>query len=701
MATPNRPTSPHSAALGLAHQALQAGALGQAETILRQAGVQGPPTFEVLHLLAVVLLQMGRQGEALPVIDSALALSPRSADGHGLRGLILNGLQQRDAAEAALRHALSIKSSASEIWFNLGLILADGGKAADAVAAFRKALRGGQDPDVLHRLGLSLLAVGKPDEAIAALRRAHQLRRHSADILIGLSMAFDRNGDSKAMKACHRLAALIDPGTAVSAHNLAVGYDRDGQVEVAVAWFKRALVVDAAYGPSQDALISLLLRSGQRERAATEQAGIVDRNPMQLSGHIKLVALVLESDSLIFALALLERLLQIWPDEPAAIGFLAEFYSRCAQPELGLRYARRASWISPGNAFARLCLAGCLTALGRSMEALALLDDIVAASPQYLPARRLRATTLLGMGVLARGWDEYESRESLIDLQPPLAPGIPMWNGDRGNHRILVRREQGIGDELMFMTCYPDVLERSGNVVLECEGRLASLLKRSYPQTTVCPISEVGQVEADVQIVAGSLPRLLRPRLDSFPDRPCLTADPERIAHWRQRLKPYENTLKVGFSWRSIRVRSNPENLRYPSLDRWVPLFQLPGVTYFSLQYDHTLEEETAIQRKFANIVTFPEVDMRNDIETVSAIMMNLDLVVSVANSVAGLAGALGVAGYQFTVEGDWTMLGTDTLPWIRNIEPLIRRGDEAGWERVLGDAACRVADRAAQRSHR
>ena len=56
--------------------------------------------------------------------------------------------------------------------------------------------------------------------------------------------------------------------------------------------------------------------------------------------------------------------------------------------------------------------------------------------------------------------------------------------------RLLVRAEQGVGDQLMFMSLIPD-FSRAGKeqVILECEPRLVALAARSFPGVTVRPWS--------------------------------------------------------------------------------------------------------------------------------------------------------------------------------------------------------------------
>ena len=64
------------------------------------------------------------------------------------------------------------------------------------------------------------------------------------------------------------------------------------------------------------------------------------------------------------------------------------------------------------------------------------------------------------------------------------------WTGGSlKKKRLLVRAEQGVGDQILFASLIPDLAARAdaegGSVVLECEPRLVPLFARSFPGVTV------------------------------------------------------------------------------------------------------------------------------------------------------------------------------------------------------------------------
>ena len=57
-----------------------------------------------------------------------------------------------------------------------------------------------------------------------------------------------------------------------------------------------------------------------------------------------------------------------------------------------------------------------------------------------------------------------------------------LWNQKKINQddKILIIKEQGVGDEIIFSSMYPDLLKQFPNAVIETDPRLISLFKRSF-----------------------------------------------------------------------------------------------------------------------------------------------------------------------------------------------------------------------------
>src|SRR3546814_4385560 len=64
----------------------------------------------------------------------------------------------------------------------------------------------------------------------------------------------------------------------------------------------------------------------------------------------------------------------------------------------------------------------------------------------------------------------------------------PRWQGeDISDKRILVWREQGVGDEIDFSRRYPQIIAAAGQTVIEADKRLLPLFARTFSQAQFLP----------------------------------------------------------------------------------------------------------------------------------------------------------------------------------------------------------------------
>jgi len=306
-------------------------------------------------------------------------------------------------------------------------------------------------------------------------------------------------------------------------------------------------------------------------------------------------------------------------------------------------------------------------------------------------AERVRVSSLhntafayLRLGQLKAGWERLEYGFSpLIDSsrgrRPQRSFKAPRWNGDalRGK-RLLVWREQGLGDEIMFGSVLPEILALDGQVILECEPRLVGLMKRSFPGFEVRPELyravfpfDSPREDFDYQIPLGSLCSIYRREISDFSrSAPYLIADPQLVAHYAERVasKKHSDDLSVGICWRSG-VVSPTRGPSYTKLSDWAQLFKIPGVRVFSLQYGQAQQDIADFQAESgANLVLFDDLNLQTDLEGTAALIKNLDIVISVGTAVAQLAAAVGTRVFLCANAFNWTSFSTRDFQFFPNV---------------------------------
>jgi tetratricopeptide (TPR) repeat protein len=352
--------------------------------------------------------------------------------------------------------------------------------------------------------------------------------------------------------------------------------------------------------------------------------------------------------------------------------------------EEAARVLQAAAQAAPDDPDIAVDLAFARQSLGQTDAAIAAYEAVLAKHPGHANAHASLALSLLGAGDYARGWEEYEWRRRVPGADIVRDFPFPEWRGDALEGRTLfVHSEQGIGDEIMFASCFGELVEKSGHCVIECSRRLASLMRRSFRRATILerdrsrPPDWSALPRVDLQIPAGSLPRLLRREASRFPGTGYLRPDPERVEYWRSAFDTRPGELRVGIAWSG----GLPDTLRAArslALDVLEPLLSLPAARFFSLELlDRT--PEVAALASCRGIRIEHRKDLAAQPDETAGLMATLDLLITVPTTVAHLAGALEVPVWVLVpVVPTWRYgWSGERSPWYRSMRILRRAAHE------------------------
>ena len=263
-----------------------------------------------------------------------------------------------------------------------------------------------------------------------------------------------------------------------------------------------------------------------------------------------------------------------------------------------------------------------------------------------------------------------------------------MWNGEK-NQRVLVWGEQGIGDELMFSSIIPELYATSLKILVKCDKRLIPLFERSFPADVIYFSKDqpVPEDEYDFHIPMGSLPLTFRKSLDSFKKSASgfLKYDMSKTESIKAQLMHEYGKKIIGISWKTASpIRS--------SLSRNIDLAKLAraldnsNTQLLCLQYGDISDEIEAVKRDFGiEVIQFSDVDNKNDIDGLAALMAACDTVITIDNSTAHLSGALGLTTklmLPYTANWRWGLSGNSSY-WYDAVQ-LYRQSEVNDWYSVL-----------------
>jgi len=353
-----------------------------------------------------------------------------------------------------------------------------------------------------------------------------------------------------------------------------------------------------------------------------------------------------------------------------------------------LHACETALMLEPDNEYARINRVKLKMRQGLGKFALKELENLLAeeVSRGGLHADLLRyhlSFEYLTRGRIEEGFEYYESGLSKripfgMARQPARQFAVPRWDGSplTADQTLMVWREQGIGDEIMFGTCLHELEAMPCKVILETDPRFVDIYQRSFPKFLVRPqafLPDHDFVPAfndyDCHLPIGSLPYLYRKDLASFARgrRPYLVPDRELLLKFHERLAPYARQRLVGICWRSGKMNAT-RNAAYTHLSDWKDVLTLPGYQFVNLQYGECEEEVAEAERAFGvRILRWDDVNLKDDLDAVFALMSCLNIVVSAATAVFPMAAAVGTPALQLGSR-QWANFSMPFMyPWFRH----------------------------------
>jgi len=532
------------------------------------------------------------------------------------------------------------------------------GRLAEAEAIYRQVLA--VDPNEensLHLLGEIALRRGQLEDAAGLMSRAVAINPGVAEYYNNLALV--RTGQGKheeAAEACRR-ALELKPDSPEIHNNLGNALRDQGRLEEAIAAYRSAIRYRPDYAGAHSNLGMVLRACGRMEEAVAvcRMAVQLDRNFAE--AYINLGTVLHDHGQPGAAMDAYRMALQIKPD-------LAEAYNN---------------------------IGDVLLTIGRIDEAITAFDRAIELKPGYEEAKFNCSLSLLLRGDFARGWPLYEARRGLVGKRREFSQ--PTWDGGLVNgRRLLIHAEQGLGDSMQFIRYAELASARGAQVILECQEGLIELLRGAKG---VGEIVKAGDPlpPFDLQVPMLSQPMVFKTTLENIPGEvPYLFADPGRGAAWRDRLGSDKSRLRVGLAW-----AGNPEHrhhrIRDIALETLRPLLGVNGIAFFSVQVGSGSEQ---IHRLPDAAAIIDHTEHLQDFADTAALMMELDLIISVDTAVAHLAGALGRPVWTllpFVPDWRWGLEGEET-PWYPTMR-LFRQPTRGDWDSVIRRVAKELAIRA------
>ena len=608
--------------------------------------------------------------ESTDISRNAAALK-QSQDEDVQRLLVLGSEAHKQGDFKLLRQhllaALEIQPSNAKVNFNLGVVSRDAGLAPQAEVYFKHAIKNEPTKALYHQ----------------ALGDLMQMMRH----LLFAAQAYEAG-------------LLVSPNHLAMLNSLTGVRQRQRMPREVAELSRRILALDPQSLSASISLTWALLWLGETEEAVDAAGRALQLDPQSLQATAMLQIASKRLGRLDAASAILSeiesRAFARWDNCATASDTFAQFEENdTAEHILRSIVAQRPDFVPA------------LLQLGRYMvlksnldEGFRLMSRVVELNPEEGDAQTAVALTMIRNGDFANGWARHHWRWKRSGCEARWDLPMPLWDGTVPlDGKLLVWREQGIGDMVMYVAPAIACRERSIKTVIETNPRLVSLLHRSFPDMIVLSRDTMPEnVLVEQNVVAhcpiGDLPHLLELDMENYPGRDgFLTPQPAAVSRLRERYQQlYPGKKLIGISWRS--GNSSSAILRSIELPKWMPIFEAANCAFISLQYGDISKDVEQLRADHGiEVYIDTEVDAMRDMDGFAAQIAALDLVISVDNSTVHVAGALGKETWVFVpAAADWRWLKPDRhdTVWYSSVT-LLRCNPEETWEPQIDLAADRL----------
>jgi tetratricopeptide (TPR) repeat protein len=444
------------------------------------------------------------------------------------------------------------------------------------------------------------------------------------------------------------MTAPAQPTTPGDWHQLANRLRDTGKLNDAVAAYQRALSLDPNFAP---ALVNL----------GTVYTMLNDWPP---------------------AIAAFRKAVHLIPTAAILHSNLANALEANSQWPEALASHQRAAELDPTDSGMWQSLGYAQFIAGQRKEALASLHKAVSLRPGDPILHWTLANALLAMGQWEEGWNEFEWRLAAAHAKLNRGFPQPQWDGSPAPGKtLLVHVEGGHGDGIQFIRFLPFAEKSGATLILECQPALFDLFKQIRGVSQIIPRGQT-LPNFDLHIPLPGIPRLAHTTEKNIPAKSqYLIAPPDRAEKFAQLITPTPE-LKVGLVWAG---RPMHGDVRTRGLDLFAPLFEIPGVRFFSLQKG---QDATQKPPPGMNLIDLSE--KIADFADTAGLLAHLDLLITVDTAAAHLAGAMGKPVWVLIPHRSdfrW-LLDREDSPWYPSMR-LFRQGLDADWQMPIR----RIAD--------
>ena len=395
------------------------------------------------------------------------------------------------------------------------------------------------------------------------------------------------------------------------------------------------------------------------------------------------------------ALTHYDRAIGLKPDYADALMNKGSTLNELKRYEEALINYDRAIALKPDYAVAWMNKGIALNELKLHEEALIHYDKAIELRRDYPEAYFNRAVINLYLKRFISGWADYDARfknKEMSSFKYPLnIKTAPIWDGNQFCKNLFVISEQGIGDEIFYLSNLASLMPKVQKITVCLDKRLAQIFERSFPSVTfIGKDSPIDMNLYDAQIALGSLPKVLNvdPTKDLLRYNPYLIDNLNLSKEIKNSLS-FKNKFTCGISWKSS--NNNIGSHKSINLTKLMNILNGSDCEFVNLQYGDVLQDiKNTEEATGVKVNTITNIDIFNDIDGLLSIINACDVVITTSNVTAHLSGAIGKKTFlllPYSKGRIWYWHEEEVSSWYPTIKQYFQDSDFS-WDSAIAKIA-------------
>lgn len=554
-------------------------------------------------------------------------------------------------------------------WKALGIAFKSKGEISKSLEVNKKVLEiDPKDPEAHYNIGNTFKLLDNFEEAKNSYKNAIKINPNYFQAYNNLGSLFHDNKKFNEAQNNYKKVISLNPNFAEAFNNLGVTLKELGNLDEAEENYKKAISLKTNYFEAYNNLGILLREQKRFKESENNYKKAIEINPNFAEAYSNLGILLREIGKLQDSKLNYIKAINLKSDYAEAHYNLGITYREIGDLKNAEASYKTALKFNPKSPEIYNNLGVTLRELLKLDESEIAYKKAIELKDDYADAYNNLSFTLLLKNNFKDAFELSEWRwQTDQNIGKKFLTKKPLWNGEV-EKSILIWKEQGIGDEIMYSSILPEIKKISKKVIVHCDKRLIPLFKRSFAQDIIYESNKqnIEEDDYDYHIPFGSLSRYFRQNLKSFlnSSKGFLKNEIKNTLSFKEKLKENVDVKLIGISWNT---KSNLQMASFRNIDLnyLTSVLNNNKVKFVNLQYGDTSEEIYKLKQETGIQVTeIPDLDIKNEIDKLASLVAACDIIVSIDNFTVHLAGSLGIETkvlLPFNMDSRWGLKGKNS----------------------------------------